>query len=309
VPGSPEEGVGGVLIGDAGEAELGDEPVLQRAKEAFDAPLGLRAAGGDPADAQFLQGAGDLCGRGFPGELLLEGQRGPFGPVEDPMAIAVGGDGDAFGLREPPQRHEVPAGIFFVPKRGGGDFPGRVIHDCQQGQVWATLVEPGVSTAVELDEQSCLGHALPASAVPGWASPAGAAEPGGAEDAAHRGAGEDDPLAFGQQLREVLVVHVGVGRGRQRHDPGPEVVGDPVRRGPSAIAVDEGCRSAGAVGPAQSADLAGRPPQEIGGFGHEERSAVEGREDLQVLLRTWRQGNHASPYSAGSGGRTFSLTT
>src|SRR2546422_536716 len=111
-----------VTVPHAGEAELTAEPILEGAKEPLDATLGLRAVRGDPVDAQFLQGAFDLCGRGFSGQLLLEGQRACGGPVEDAMAIAVGGDGDAFGLGEGVKDVEIAVRIFLVAKGGGEHF-------------------------------------------------------------------------------------------------------------------------------------------------------------------------------------------
>ena len=229
--------------------------------------------------------------------------------MKDAVTVAVHRDGDALGLGEGVEDQEVAMRIFLVPKRGGGDFTGRVIHGRDEREAWPALFEPSVVAAIELHEQAFLGHALPAPAVTGWAAPAGAAHPGRPENATQRGAREGDPLALAEQLRKMLVVHVSVGRGRERHDPGPDVVGNPVRREPPSVPMDERGRPAGAIGSAQPADVANRPPQEVGCLGHEKFPSVEGMEDLQVLLGTVRQCDHASPYSARSGGRTFSLTT
>jgi hypothetical protein len=65
---------------------------------------------------------------------------------------------------------------------------------------------------------------------------------------------------------------------------------------------DEGGRAARAIGAPEPAGLADRPAQQLSGLGHEELAPVEGVEDLQALLGTWRQGNHASPSSAQRGG-------
>jgi hypothetical protein len=42
------------------EAEFGDEPILKRAKEAFDAAFPFGGGGRNPADAEFLKGPADL---------------------------------------------------------------------------------------------------------------------------------------------------------------------------------------------------------------------------------------------------------
>ncbi len=79
-----EESVGPVAVGDAGQAELADEPILEVAEEGFDAALGLRGGGGDPADADLLEGAPHLRRRRSTLELLLEGERPTGGAGEDP---------------------------------------------------------------------------------------------------------------------------------------------------------------------------------------------------------------------------------
>ncbi len=94
----PEEGIRALTIDDAGEAQFSGQAVLEGAKEPLDTALRLRALGGDPLDAKFLQGARDLCGGGFPSELLLEGKSFGFAAVEDTMAITVHRDGDALRL-------------------------------------------------------------------------------------------------------------------------------------------------------------------------------------------------------------------
>ncbi len=103
----------------------------------------------------------------------------------------------------------------------------------------------------------------------------------------------------------MLVIHVGIRGPGQRHDPTAERLRDPIRGGPPAIAMDERGSPARAIRPPQPADLANGPPQEFGGLGHEELPAIEGMEDLQALLGTMRQGNHASLSSAQRGEDIF----
>src|SRR2546425_3965152 len=75
-------------------------------------------------------------------------------------------------------------------------------------------------------------------------------------------------------------------------------VSQPPRQSAAMVAMDEGRRAAGPIGGTQTTDLAGGEPEEISRSGHQEGSSVEGMEDLQTLLGSLCQGNHASLYSA-----------
>ncbi len=191
-----QEGVGALAIGDPSQAQFRPQAVLEGTKEALDAPFGLGAAGGYPLDAQFLECAFDLCGRGFSHQLLLERERACCGPVEDAMAIAVDRDRDAFGLRERVQDLKIAVGVFLLPKRGSQDLAGRIIDRGDEGKARAPLLEPVVVTAIELDQQAGLGHALAASAMPGRATPSRAAQSGVPEDAVDGGLGKHEAFAF-----------------------------------------------------------------------------------------------------------------
>src|ERR1017187_10067820 len=66
-----QDGVGGIEVGSVGEAEFAAQTVLEHAPEAFDAAFGLRTASGDEGDAELLQGATELRGLTFSGELFF----------------------------------------------------------------------------------------------------------------------------------------------------------------------------------------------------------------------------------------------
>lgn len=67
-----EVSIGRFDRGDSIESHLGEQAILQHAKEAFDAAFGLRGEGKDRVDAEILEGLPDLGGALASGELFLE---------------------------------------------------------------------------------------------------------------------------------------------------------------------------------------------------------------------------------------------
>ncbi len=66
-----QHGVGGVEVVSSSQAEFAAQAILQHAPEAFDAAFGLWAVGGDEGDAELIQGAAELGGLAFSGELFF----------------------------------------------------------------------------------------------------------------------------------------------------------------------------------------------------------------------------------------------
>ncbi len=262
-----EVGIGPLTVAHGSETEFVTQAILEGAKEPLDATFGLGALGGDPLDAQFLEGAFDLGGRGFPSELFLQGQ-GTLRrlAVKDPMAIAVRCDGDALSLRERREDLEITVRIFLVPKGSGEDLPRSVILDGEQGETRATPVQPIMVAPIELHEQAFLQHPLATSAVARWPPPPYAGQARLAQDAADRGTREGEAFPLGQEFLQVVVVHARVGGRGEAHDAGADTVRDPVDGRAPAIPMDEGGKAPGANSRAQPADLTNGPSQEFGGL-------------------------------------------
>ena len=91
-----QHGVGGVQIASLSQAEFAGETILEHAPESFDAALGLRSAGGDEGDAQLLQGAAELRGLTFAGELFFHRPEVVVAN-EDAAVVAVKGERSARG--------------------------------------------------------------------------------------------------------------------------------------------------------------------------------------------------------------------
>ena len=81
-----EHGVGLFQRGGLSEAKFADQAILTGAPGALDAALGLGGAGGDLLDTELVEGASELGGRLFSGELFGEG---PMGIVALEDAVAV----------------------------------------------------------------------------------------------------------------------------------------------------------------------------------------------------------------------------
>jgi hypothetical protein len=166
-----------------------------------------------------------------------------------------------------------------------------------------------------LDDEAFLRHPLTPSAVARWAAATRARPPCGAQDAADRGTREDQAFALGQEFLEVMVVDADIDRGGEAHDARPNAVRDAVDGRAAPIAMDEGGRPTDTKGRTETADLANRPPEKLGGLSHQEIPTIQRMQDLQTRLGTMRQGNHASPASPQWGedifadllGRTDSL--
>ena len=114
-----------------------------------------------------------------------------------------------------------------------------VVDGEQQGEARATLLEPGVVAAVELEQHPRLWHALAPHAVLWRAAPPRAGHAGPRQDAPHRGAAEGEALVLLQQLGEVGVVGARVARGGEARHGSRDGLGDGIVGAPAAVAVGE----------------------------------------------------------------------
>jgi len=205
-----------------GKAELDDQAILEGAKEPLDSSLGLGGMSTDPADAEFLEGASYLGGRGLALELLDQGERGAGIAVKDPVEVSVRRRGEAIAPDELAEEQEVAVGIFLQAEDAAEDLARGVIDGGVEHETRPTIFEPGVVAAIHLDKESGLGHAFTAAAMAGWAAGAGAADPGGAEEPLHGPTRYTQALALSQQLGKVVVVHARIGGAGQGEDAVPD---------------------------------------------------------------------------------------
>ena len=110
--------------------------------------------------------------------------------MEDPVAISVRRDGEAMPLGEATEQEEVAVGLLLVAKDASEHFTGGVIDRAVEDKAGAAVLEPGMLTAIHLDEEAGLWHALPPAAVLGRSARARTAEAGFTQEALDGGPGE-----------------------------------------------------------------------------------------------------------------------
>jgi hypothetical protein len=136
------------VVGGAGEAEFADQAVLAGAPGPLDAALGLGRIGGDLFDAEFFEGASELCGSLFSGELFGESPV-RIVTLEDGVTVAIERERDAVGDDHGVQGAEIAEGIFgFELEVSGQNQAGGVILKTDQSELGTTTFEPVMATGI-----------------------------------------------------------------------------------------------------------------------------------------------------------------
>lgn len=253
-----------------------------------------------------MQHPAHLRGGALPLQLFFQRPARLPAAFEDAMAIGVGRERQAWPQGDLAEDLEVAAGSLFLLEPAGEHLAGRVVDGGMQDELWSPVLEPCMMTAVALHEHPGLGHAIAPAAVTRGPSGPRAPQSGLPGDTVDRGMGQREAFPFGQELAEVFVVEPGVGRPGEPDDPCAGGVVHAPRRPATAVPMDQGLGAVPAVRSAQAPDLTDGETQEVGRLDHPKLAAVQGVEHDELLLRTWRQGNHPPRIRLG-GGRTFSL--
>src|SRR5580658_769104 len=180
---SAKDFVGRLEIGGAGQPQFAGEAILKGAPEAFDAAFGLRRVGGNVGDAELLKRTAELSRLPFPRELFFDG------PVivvaqEYAVTIAVKAERDATAAQQAAEQAKIAAGIFGGKKFGGEDLASGVVEKAQQGELRATLFEPGMQAGIEEQHVAFTSAREASLAMSGSATLAGRADAGRAQQTA-----------------------------------------------------------------------------------------------------------------------------
>ncbi len=280
-----------------GEAEFDHQAVLKGAEEALDPPLRLWRVSPDPRDAQLTERAPDLGLAWDAAELLVDGERGAGIRAKDAVTIGVDGRREAIATDELSQQEEVAVRIFLETE-DGPQHPARgVIDGGEEDEAGAAVLEPGMMTAVELHEKPRLRHPLSAPAVAWRATSAGAADARCAEQAMHRGAGEADAFALGQEVCKMAIIAASVASPGQGKHPRADSLRH-VSGGPAApIAMGQSGQALLTEPSEEPADVADREPQQRRCRSGSEAPPLHPWQDLSPLLFPAVQGDRLPGHS------------
>ena len=146
-----QDDVGRVQVGGLSQPEFAGKAILQHAPEALDAAFGLWAVGGDEGDAELFEGAAELSGLAFSGELFFDGPEVVI-TDEDAAVIAVKSEGHTVTAQQLAKQAEIAEGGFCGEELRGQDFAGSIVLHTQSGELRAATFEPIVGAAVKLHE-------------------------------------------------------------------------------------------------------------------------------------------------------------
>ncbi len=267
-----------------GEAEFDHQAVLKSAEEAFNPTLRLRGVGPDPLDAQVAERTPDLGLARGPAELLVKGERGAGIRTKDAMAIGVHGGRETIAAEELPEQEEVAMCILLEAKDGAQHPPRGVINGGEEDEAGAAVLEPGMMTAIELDEEACLRHALPPAAMARGATSAGAANACLPQQAVDRGAGEVNVLALCQELGKVAIIAAPVAGAGQREHARADRSGAASRGLSPTVTMGQGGQALLAHFGEEPADMTDREFQQLRRCQSREESRVDPWQDLPPLL-------------------------
>jgi len=145
----------------AGEPQLTGQPVLEGAPEPLDAAFGLGRSSQEELDAELLEQPSKLSRPLSAGELLVKARFSVGRAEEDPMAIGIDGERNAFSLDRLAHQLEIPLGVFLLAKQGPGHLTRRVVDPAHQAEPGTAALEPVVATGINLQQ-----HPFPREPIP-----------------------------------------------------------------------------------------------------------------------------------------------
>ena len=161
---------------------------------------------------------------------------------------------------------EVAARVLDGAEEGVHGCAGRVVDGEQQGEARASLLEPGVMAAVDLQQHPLARHPLTPGTVLGWPAAARTRDAGPRQDPADGPTAHVQALVLPEQLGEVGVIRSRVAGGGEAHHGRGDVGRDGVVRTAPAVAVLERRGSARAVGGEEPPRVSLADAQDLGGL-------------------------------------------
>lgn len=190
----------------------------------------------------------------------------------------------------PGEDGQIGAAVLDRAEGRRHDRPGRIVDRPDEGQARGAALEPVVRAAVDLDEETGLGHPLAPAPVLRRPPGSGRPDPGPAEQALERRSADDDGLVLGQELGQVAVVHPAIAGRREVHDPFPGGRRQASWRSPPAVAVDDAVDAHRPEATEQPPGRALAGTEQGRGFGNRQRSVTPAGQDIDPLLVSRIQG-------------------
>ncbi len=182
-------------------------------------------------------------------------------------------------------------GIFLEAEDRSQHVAGGVIKSGEEDEARAPVLQPGMMTAIELDEEAGLRHALAAAAVARAAAGPGTANPGFAQQPVDRGAREVNAFVLGQELGEMAIIAAAIASAGQGEHPCADGIGTTAEGPPAAVAMGEGRQALLADCGDKPADVADGEGQQLRRVPGREESRLDPWKDLSPLLFCFGQGD------------------
>src|SRR5260370_908785 len=180
--------------------------------------VGHLGVGGDEGDAELFQGAAELGGLTFSGELLFH-RPAVVVADEDATVIAIKSHGHAEAAQQLAKQAEIAESGLRGEEPSGQDFAGGVVLHTESGEPRTTAFEPVVWAAVKLHEFAEPSGTCAALAMSASTAFSRRAEPVLAQQSAQGFATERKAFTLHHLLAEMVVVEAGVGAARGLDDP------------------------------------------------------------------------------------------
>ena len=179
---------------------------------------------------------------------------------------------------------------YMRAKHGAQDTASGIVDGGEEHEAGAAVLEPGMVTAIELDEEAGLRHALPAAAVARGAAGAGTANAGLPQQAVDCGAGEVNTFALRQEVGEMAIIAPSVAGAGQSEHARADRSGAASRGLVPTVPMGQGGQALLAYCGDESADMTDRESQQRRRCFRREESRVNPRQDLPSLLLFLGQG-------------------
>jgi hypothetical protein len=247
------------------EPQLDDQSILQRLPEALDAPLGLRAEGGNVVDAELLEGAAQVGGFLASLELFFDG------PVlvvsfEDARAVPVDPLRQSVRRECVTQDEPVAMEILMRAEDEAKDRSGGIVEGSYQIDSVSIVLKPREGGAIDQDHGSETRLSFPSAAVLPWPAAAFGSYTEGTPHATHGFPAHAQPFEFTQLLGNMAVVYSDVRPLNPVGNSFPNPRRDSPSRRATPIAVAKTGRSQKPNPFLQPSELAETQPRTLGTF-------------------------------------------